>query len=64
MGGRGRTGPRRTAPLRPADVVPYLIESGLLDPHTVVRDGVRVVERSRRNLNYLVHTGESGYFVK
>ncbi len=64
VGPRDRTGPRQTAPLQSADVVPYLIESGLLDPHTVLREGVRVVERSRRNLNYLVHTGGSGYFVK
>ena len=52
------------APLSPAGVVRYLIGVGLLDAALVVRGKVRVEERSRRNLNFLVHCGEGGLFVK
>lgn len=52
------------APLSPAGVVRYLIGVGLLDPEQVVRGRVLVEERSRRNLNFLVHCGDAGLFVK
>ena len=52
------------APLSAAGVVRYLIGVGLLDAALVVRGKVRVEERSRRNLNFLVHCGEGGLFVK
>lgn len=51
-------------PIAAADVVPYLLGAGLLDAESVVRGRVRVEERSRRNLDYLVFDGNAGLFVK
>src|SRR3954454_1267674 len=48
-----------------ADVVPYLVQRGLIAPQAIVDGDVRVVDASRRNRNFHVVANQgSAYLVK
>jgi hypothetical protein len=50
--------------LAQSEIVPYLLDRGLVDPCCIVDGELAVTDVSRRNRNFSVETGEGGYLVK